>query len=119
MNSAEPSIRRLPRPSDIRKSKQTFAAIDINVCYADKVTVAAATTKIWNAEIWLWTFAGTILQTLEYDWSLVSFALQPLIKPHIYSAKPNDSCLDRLGIAWMGAVRRMRNRIGLLFAGAA
>ena len=36
MNSAEPSIRRLPRLSDIRKSKQTFAAKDINVCYADK-----------------------------------------------------------------------------------
>ena len=36
MNSAEPSIRRLPRLSDIRKSKQTFAAKDINVCNADK-----------------------------------------------------------------------------------
>ena len=39
MNSAEPSIRRLPRLSDIRKSKQTFAAKDINVCYADKASI--------------------------------------------------------------------------------
>ena len=39
MNSAEMSIRRLPRLSDIRKSKQTFAAKDINVCNADKAAL--------------------------------------------------------------------------------
>jgi hypothetical protein len=46
MNSAEMSIRRLPRLSDIRKSKQTFAAKDINVCYADKAAIQVADAKV-------------------------------------------------------------------------